>query len=288
MKIFENKKIMMSILILISIIVISIAFVMNKNYQNKQLLNEIVSYSNKFENESDRNVKLSIFNGLISNEEKYSKNLKENYNKTLLDMKNWFKNDCNNTINENTIKNLENFSDKEAINNHKTNLENLKNTINNEKVLDEKDLSEFINSIDSLIKSYDDRLNAIIEDEKKAEKERLAKEEERIAREKAEQEALAAAQAQQYEDSYDDNSYQHEAPSNSNPSTPSSNTPTNPAPTQSPPASKPSGGVDISRLEHTWNTDENGNKIPGSDRWVDRSNGNSYDVNGNYLGNAYW
>ena len=314
-KIFGNKKIMVSILTLISIVVISIAFVMNKNYQNRQLLlNEIASYSTKFENESDRNVKLSIFNDLVSNEAKYSKNLKENYNETLLDMKNWFKDDYNNTINENTINDLENSSDKEAINNRKTNLENLKNTMNNEKVLDEKDLSECINSIDSLIKSYDARLNAIIEAEKKAEEERLAREEaerlakeeaERIAKEQAEAEAKAAQKKQAEAKAKTAKKEQHQSSnsvgSNSNSNHVDSGSSNNKNSSQNSGGSRSSGssGGDQSSKSsgkssssgknwndgylHTWSLDpDTGEKIEGSDTYVD-GEGNVYDGNGNFL-----
>ena len=305
-KIFGNKKIMVSILTLISIVVISIAFVMNKNYQNRQLLNEIASYSTKFENESDRNVKLSIFNDLVSNEAKYSKNLKENYNETLLDMKNWFKDDYNNTINKNTINDLENSSDKEAINNHKTNLENLKNTMNNEKVLDEKDLNECINSIDSLIKSYDARLNAIIEAEKKAEEERLAREEaerlakeeaERIAKEQAEAEAKAAQKKQAEAKAKTAKKEQHQSSnsvgSNSNSNHVDSGSSNNRNSSQKSggnQSSKSSGKSSSSGknwndgyYHHSWLYDlDTGEKIEGSDQYVD-SEGNVYDANGNFL-----
>jgi len=291
-KMFENKKIMVSILTLISIVVISIAFVMNKNYQNRQLLNEIASYSTKFENESDRNVKLSIFNDLVSNEAKYSKNLKENYNETLLDMKNWFKDDYNNTINKNTINDLENSSDKEAINSHKTNLENLKNTMNNEKVLDEKDLNECINSIDSLIKSYDARLNAIIEAEKKAEEERLAKEQaerlakeeaERIAKEQAEAKAKKAQEKQhQSSNSVGSNSNSNHVDSGSSNNRNSSQKSGGNQSSKSSGKSSSSGG---NWNDHTWSIDPNtGEKIEGSDTYVD-SEGNVYDKNGNFLYN---
>lgn len=306
-KMFENKKIMVSILTLISIVVISIAFVMNKNYQNRQLLNEIASYSTKFENESDRNVKLSIFNDLVSNEAKYSKNLKENYNETLLDMKNWFKDDYNNTINKNTINDLENSSDKEAINSHKTNLENLKNTMNNEKVLDEKDLNECINSIDSLIKSYDDRLNAIIEAEKKAEEERLAKEQaerlakeeaERIAKEQAEAKAKKAQEKQAEAKAKTAKKEQHQSSnsvgSNSNSNhvdSGSSNNRNSSQKSSGNQSSKSSGKSSSSGknwndgYQQSWDLDpDTGEKIEGTDTYID-SEGNIYDHNGNFLYN---
>lgn len=294
-KMFENKKIMVSILTLISIAVISIAFVMNKNYQNRQLLNEIASYSTKFENESDRNVKLSIFNDLVSNEAKYSKNLKENYNETLLDMKNWFKDDYNNTINENTINDLENSSDKEAINNHKTNLENLKNTMNNEKVLDEKDLNECINSIDSLIKSYDARLNAIIEAEKKAEEERLAKEQaERLAKEEAERIAKEQAEAKAKKAQEKQHQSSNSVGSNSNSNHVDSGSSNNKNSSQNSGGSRSSGSSGKSSSSgknwndgylHTWSLDpDTEEKIEGSDQYVD-SEGNVYDTNGNFLYN---
>lgn len=286
---FKDKKITIAIL-LFAIISIAVLFTLKyKNYKNEKfIVNEILEYSNNFNEEIDRGIKLNILNQLISNEEKYSENYSiDIYESTLNELREWFINDYNVAINKDTIKDINGVNDSDAINQSKINLNKIIETIKLEGALESNEIEKYSKTIEDLVKSYDERLYAIDEAQKKAEKERLAKEE-RIAREKAEQEALAAAQAQQYEDSYDDNSYQHETPSNSNPSTPSSNTPTNPAPTQSPPASKPSGGVDISRLEHTWNTDENGNKIPGSDRWVDRSNGNAYDVNGNYLGNAYW
>lgn len=292
---FENKKIMVSILTLISIAIISIAFVMYKNYQNRQLLNEIASYSTKFENESDRNIKLSIFNDLVSNEAKYSKNLKENYNETLLDMKNWFEDDYNNTINKNTINDLENSSDKEAINSHKTNLENLKNTMNNEKVLDEKDLNECINSIDSLIKSYDARLNAIIEAEKKAEEERLAREEaerlakeevERIAKEQAEAKAKKAQEKQhQSSNSVGSNSNSNHVDSGSSNNRNSSQKSGGNQSSKSSGKSSSSGKNWNDGYQQSWDLDpDTGEKIEGTDTYID-SEGNIYDHNGNFLYN---
>lgn len=173
--------------------------------------------------------------------------------------------------------------------------------MNNEKVLDEKDLNECINSIDSLIKSYDARLNAIIEAEKKAEEERLAREEaerlakeevERIAKEQAEAKAKKAQEKQhQSSNSVGSNSNSNHVDSGSSNNKNSSQNSGGSRSSGSSGGDQPSKSSDKSSSsggnwnDHTWGIDPNtGEKIEGTDTYVD-DEGNVYDKNGNFLYN---
>ena len=106
-------------------------------------------------------------------------------------MKNYFSDDYNNTIKDNDkSENLDNITNKDDIQKLIDNLNNLKEKIKNEKVLNEKNTNKINNKIDTLIKSYNDRYNQIDQAEKESESIRLEEE----SKAAAEAESIKAAE----------------------------------------------------------------------------------------------
>lgn len=280
----NNKKIIITATIILSVAVIGISiFAYNYNKNNEKLINEIVEYEGRFNEGEKRDDKIAVLKELVSNEAKYSNNaVNYKYEDTLSNFKIWFYEDYSRAITENTLKDVGKEQDKEAINKAKTNLDNAINTIKSDNILSAEEIEEYNRKIFSLVKSYDERLNVIEADEKKAEEERLAKEEaDRKAAEEAELAIESEAKRNQQE-SGSNYGVVNGTGSGSDSSSGDGNDSGGNVDGQS------GGRVDISRLEHIWKTDSDGNKIPGSDVWIDRSNGNYYDANGNFLFNGIW
>ncbi len=272
----KNKYILiLSIIILVSVVL----FIGYKAYEKKLVKQqielsktEIAEIYTNFKDEQDRPKKVEILRNILykleeyKNENKTYEEVLKEYNDKIDEMKNYFVTEYEKTIHDNTINNIEEIQDKEQINNAKNNLSNIIEAIKSEEniILTSEEIKKYEETTTQLIASYDSRIKSIEEAEKKAEEERLAKEEaERISRE----ESLAAFRSQEQQTS-----------------TPSNGGSAYSQPTENP---KP-GRVDISRLEHNWHYNlDTGEKIPGTDVWIDRSNGNTYDENGNFLYNGY-
>ena len=120
------------------------------------------------------------------------------------------------------------------------------------------EVEKYGNDINSLIKSYDERLNEIDEAERKATEEETKKQQQ--------------------------NNYvggNGNSGSNSNSGGGNYNTSGNGN-------SSSNGGNKYDGWYHWWNTDlETGEKIPGSDYWQDPQTGNQYDKDGNQVGGIW-
>ena len=204
----KNKKKFAIILIAIFIIISAIVgvFIYQKYQRQKELdtyTTQITAYHDSFSNTDDRSEKIEILQNISKDFTTYSKTdtpldeIIQQYNDEIDTMKSYFTSEYEKTISDNTLDNLEEITDKESINTAKSNLSVLSETITSETdtVCTEEEAHTYTDSINTLITSYENRITAIEEQEKKEAEEKAKKEAEEKARQ--EEEARQAAQEAQ-------------------------------------------------------------------------------------------
>lgn len=204
----ENKKKFVIILIAIALIISAIVgvFIYQKYQRQKELdtyTTQITAYHDSFSNTDDRSEKIEILQNISKDFTTYSKTdtpldeIIQQYNDEIDTMKSYFTSEYEKTISDNTLDNLEEITDKESINTAKSNLSVLSETITSETdtVCTEEEALTYTDSINTLITSYENRITAIEEQEKKEAEEKAKKEAEEKARQ--EEEARQAAQEAQ-------------------------------------------------------------------------------------------
>lgn len=176
----KKVQLIFMILTLLAVIMFSAFFI--KKYENKKQINNSIEDINtvvsEFNNESDRDKKLSIFKNLNSEYEIYqnSKNANDEvlnkYKIEIEEMRNYFISAYNKISSENEIIDLNNCDDKEMINTCKNNLNDLIELVNSEIdiIYSEEEAKIFISGIEDIINDYDSRLTAINEKEKEEKK----------------------------------------------------------------------------------------------------------------------
>ena len=202
----KNKKKFAILLIAILLIISAIVGVfMYQKYQRQKDLDtytvQITAYHDSFSNIDDRNEKIEILQNISKDFTVYSKTdmpldeIIQQYNDEIGTMKSYFTSEYEKTISDNTLNNLGEITDKESINTAKSNLSALSETITSETdtVCTEEEALTYTDSINALIISYENRITAIEEQEKKEAEEKAKKE----AEEKARQEEAARQAAQE-------------------------------------------------------------------------------------------
>lgn len=253
------------------------------SYQSKKIINNYsqrISEINKNFDELDkRNDKLDKLKQTIDDYDQYKKTgsvfdeVLMQYENVIANMKKFFIDDYDNSIENNTLKDVDNIKDKNQLISTNENLINVFETIKNEEnlVLTSEQVKKYEACIDSLSESYKNRLKVIEEAEKREEEERKAKEEE----ERKVQENISNSSVQ------NNDKYSSESNNNSNSSIKSSSSSTESYNN----SSSNSEGSWNSGMNHAWDVDPNtGEKIHGSDTFFD-SKGNVYDKDGNFLYN---
>ena len=124
-----------------------------------------------FKKEKNRTKKLNILEEMIQNSNQYlnSSNadagVKKEYKNMINKMKNYFKNDYNKIIKDNTIADVDTVMDQNVLNSSISNLKNLLVTIDEDKnVLTKKEVSKYENKINSLITTYTNKINGASND----------------------------------------------------------------------------------------------------------------------------
>ena len=186
----ENKKKFVIILIAILLIICAIVGVfMYHKYQRQKELDtytaRIMAYHDSFSNTDDRSEKIEILQNISKDFTTYSKTdtplneIIQQYNDEIDAMKSYFTSEYEKTISDNTLSNLEEIVDKESINTAKSNLTALSETITSETdtVCTEGEALTYTDSINALITSYENRITAIEEQEKKEAEEKARQEE---------------------------------------------------------------------------------------------------------------
>lgn len=263
----KKTKIIIAITIILFIIATIAGVITYNNIQEEKTetahIETINAHYAKFEKEETRTEKLNLLKTELKEFEEYKKSEEPNpeiiksYEAKLKLMREYFTSDYEAQISKNTIKDIEKSEDKEAINNAKDSLEKLLKTIQSEKntISSEIEIKEYEKKINALTKSYDTRITDIEEAEEKAAAEKKAAEETK-AKESQKKTSTTTATT----------TASNSATSNNNSSDPGQYTYPYP-----------------NWFEHYWNFDhETGEKIPGSDWWVDPRTKITYYEDGSY------
>lgn len=266
---FKSKKIIILIIVGVITLIFSSAFGY-RYYQQQKLQKKIDTAIAKIENtetdfskEDTREDKFALLQSISKEYSDYEKSknmikeIDEKYRSVISDMKKVFKEEYDKTLVDNTLNDIDKIIDKEQLNNAKIKLNELLQSIQNEKdiVCTENEVKEYETKITDLVKSYENRVTAI-------EQEEQAKEE--AERKSAEEEAKRQNNSsnKNKENASSNKGGSSSGSSNSSSSNGSSNRPWNYG------------------MTYYWYIDENGVKK----EWYEDSQGNSYDLNGNYLG----
>ena len=278
------KIILLSLVTLVLFGVIVLGIHTYLNWQTEKTISEyqvkIEQVAKSFSETEARTTKLEILKELIDEVNEYSKTEKpikevvQRYKQEIQSMKSCFIELYDTEVKQNTLSDVATITDKEALNNAKTTLTTLLDTMKSEYELtfSETEYTEYVEKINVLIDGY---ANRIAEIEKAEEKARIKAEAE--AKAKAEQEAKAKEQAGKTNKSVSSNSSNNASNSNNHSSSNKATCNFDPNASIS---SLPAGWY------HYWDTNsETGEKIEGSDTWVD-PDGNCYGIGGKFLFNV--
>ena len=201
----ENKKKFAILLIAILLIISAIVGVfMYQKYQRQKELDtytiQITTYHDSFSNTDDRSEKIEVLQNISKDFTSYNKTdtpldeIIKQYKDEIDTMKSYFTSEYAKTISDNTLENIEEITDKERINTAKANLSALSEIITSETdtVCTEEEALTYTDSINTLITSYENRITAIEEQEKREAEEKAKKEAEEEAKRKAIQQASSS------------------------------------------------------------------------------------------------
>lgn len=193
-KSFSKKKMIIASSIVAAIAIVSTGSIIGVNAYNNYVTNKAIATSksdidkamSEFSSEADRNKKLTILETTEKDSKTYDNSQKAsydevevNYSSIVEEMRNYFIDEYETAIKENTISDIDNEKDKDKIKKAKDNLNNLSETmVNDKKVVFytttlELQYSNYIYDINVITETYDARIKAI----EKAEAEAKAKEE---------------------------------------------------------------------------------------------------------------
>lgn len=306
-KLLKNKKAIIIALCAVVVIALSIGGVCAVNayneYQKEQKIetsiSKITERYNDFLNETDRAKKLEILNTIenefneytsASNDECFEE-VKNEYISDLAKMKKYFTDEYNQTIEDNTLEDIDKIDDKDKINKCKDNLDSLLVTITNEKdiVCSDDEFNSFKEDITELVDTYETRIEKIEADEKAAQEaaEKAKAEKEAAEKKKSEEETSKSEEnitsnssnstdnSSNYSYNYnnDSNSYSNDSSSSSN------NSNDNSSNNSSSSDSSLNNSNDSSYRWWGW-TNEDGNTM------YKDSNNNYYDNDGNFVYNG--
>lgn len=169
----SKKNIIVIAIILTICVVLGISFKMYSTIKEQEYVDsqiEIINHNlQTFKNEENRTEKLEILKTQIEKLEEieksegYESELTLGYKSRVHLMKDYFVSDYETKISKNTIENISKSTDKDLIETSKNNLKELVNLIESEKdfTLTNPEAENYKNTINSLIKSYEERLNEI-------------------------------------------------------------------------------------------------------------------------------
>lgn len=273
MKKFTKKE----IIIIFIIVIIASILVINginayKSYKNHKLTtayeSQISNIYKGFIKEKDDNKKINSLKELLKdfNEYKKSNNYLKDVNKDYEDkinkIKKYFTKEYDTQINKNTLANIDKINDINIFDNAKTNLQNEIKIIdkNGTVVCDKKQIDNYYNNINKLITSYDSRIKTI--QEKEAAKAAAD------AKAKADAEAAAkvvqASQNSAKTSSSSNNDNNSTSASKSSKSSGSSSGSSSTTKSSGSSTGTGSSGNGRYITGYTWQTDSNGNEIPGT------------------------
>lgn len=264
----------------------------DKAFQNYENINVEDDYGNKLD-------KLSQLLA-VKSDKKVNKKSNTFYDDKVTQAKNKLISYYESVLKSQTLDKLDEITDKTKITKAKKGLDELKSKINDDKVKelsifqDNKGKEELVNSIETLIKKYDDRLKAIKEKEEKEAEERKKAEEE--AKKLEEQQAAEEANKLSQQQSQTQNSQSDQTLNNNtnnsnnqqnqnNQSSNSNSNNDNRLNEQNNASTENSSDWKKPWFTYHWQYDlETGEIIPGTEFWHDPQTDNLYDLNGNFIG----
>lgn len=195
-----SKKAILLWIAILSVVVVSAVVIYRQQQQKtheaqiEKQISFIKDNSKKFGEQKERSDKLKLLTDFLKEFEKYKKsNSKEDkvinqYKSSLADMRKYFTDAYNKTLEENILSDIDTQTDKNKISQSKISLETLITTVQKETgiVLPSNKSKEFVEKIDNQVQVYSKRIEAI-EAKEKAKAEQQAKAEaeaERLAAEK--------------------------------------------------------------------------------------------------------
>lgn len=201
----ENKKKFAILLIAILLIISAVVGVFTyRKYQRQKELDtyttQITTYHDSFSNTDDRSEKIEVLQNISKDFTSYNKTdtpldeIIKQYKDEIDTMKSYFTSEYAKTISDNTLENIEEITNKERINTAKANLSALSEIITSETdtVCTEEEALTYTDSINTLITSYENRITAIEEQEKREAEEKAKKEAEEEAKRQATQQASSS------------------------------------------------------------------------------------------------
>ena len=184
-----SKKAILLWIAIVSVVVVSAVVIYRQQQQKtheaqiEKQISFIQDNSKKFGEQKERSDKLKLLTDFLKEFEKYEKSdpkedkVINQYKSSLADMRKYFTDAYNKTLEENTLSDIDTQTDKNKISQSKVNLETLNTTVQQETgiVLPSNKSKEFVEKIDNQVQVYSKRIEAI-EAEEKAKVERLAAE----------------------------------------------------------------------------------------------------------------
>ena len=184
-----SKKAILLWIAILSVVVVSAVVIYRQQQQKtheaqiEKQISFIQDNSKKFGEQKERSDKLKLLTDFLKEFEKYEKSdpkedkVINQYKSSLADMRKYFTDAYNKTLEENTLSDIDTQTDKNKISQSKVNLETLNTTVQKETgiVLPSNKSKEFVEKIDNQVQVYSKRIEAI-EAEEKAKVERLAAE----------------------------------------------------------------------------------------------------------------
>lgn len=209
----RKNKLSAIMMVLVLVMAAALTGCSDKKAKEQEIQNKVAAIDTAYEAftaEADHAKKLEAYKTMVSEDEAYTEEdaVKEKYTAVLADMKKAFTDEYDSTIAENTV-DVSKEEDEKKVSTYKDNLTKALETIKADAVCTEEEITVYETSINTAVKTYDDRVTAIkkaADEKKKAEEEAKAKKESEEAEAAAEAEATEAAKSSESSSSYSSSS----------------------------------------------------------------------------------
>lgn len=192
----RKNKLSAIMMVLVLVMAAALTGCSDKKAKEQEIQNKVAAIDTAYEAftaEVDHAKKLEAYKTMVSEDEAYTEEdaVKEKYTAVLADMKKAFTDEYDSTIAENTV-DVSKEEDEKKVSTYKDNLTKALETIKADAVCTEEEITVYETSINTAVKTYDDRVTAI---KKAADEKKKAEEEAKVKKESEEAEAAAEAEA---------------------------------------------------------------------------------------------
>ena len=202
----RKNKLSAIMMVLVLVMAAALTGCSDRKAKEQEIQNKVAAIDTAYEAftaEADHAKKLEAYKTMVSEDEAYTEEdaVKEKYTAVLTDMKKAFTDEYDSTIAENTV-DVSKEEDEKKVSTYKDNLTKALGTIKADAVCTEEEITAYETSINTAVKTYDDRVTAI----KKAAAEKKAEEEAKAKKESEEAEAAKEKTAKSSDGSASDKS----------------------------------------------------------------------------------